>query len=60
MSAAVLQIVVCAWCERVRIGADRWEPTPSEDRDPDGATHGICPDCLAEEQRAAALAVECR
>ena len=59
MSTTALPIV-CAWCERVRTSADRWEEAGSVDRDPARATHGICPDCLAEEQRAAALEVECR
>jgi hypothetical protein len=51
--------IVCAWCERVRTSVGRWEETGNVDRDPAEATHGICPDCLVEAQRAAALAVEC-
>jgi hypothetical protein len=51
--------IVCAWCERVRTSDDRWEEPASAKPDPAGATHGICPDCLAEEQRAAAIAVAC-
>jgi hypothetical protein len=40
---------VCAWCERVRTSAGRWEkretaPAAAE------ATHGICPECLVEVQ----------
>jgi hypothetical protein len=56
--------IVCAWCERVRTGAGRWEEAGSPDREPAGATHGICPECLTEETRAAAmaqaLALDCR
>ena len=42
---------VCAWCQRVRTSAGRWErrekgPSAAE------ATHGICPECLAEVQHA--------
>jgi hypothetical protein len=48
--------IVCAWCERVRTASGRWEDTGVADREPEGATHGICPDCLAEETRAASLA----
>ena len=61
MSAVSLPIV-CAWCERVRTGAGRWEDAAIADRELAGATHGICPECLAEETRAAtlALALDCR
>jgi hypothetical protein len=52
--------IVCAWCERVRTSTGRWEECDSVDRDSDEATHGICPDCLAAEKRAASLAVECQ
>jgi hypothetical protein len=54
--------IVCAWCERVRTGAGHWEDTPMADREAAGATHGICPECLAEETLAAAqgLALDCR
>jgi hypothetical protein len=52
--------IVCAWCGRVRAGAGRWEETDLGDRDPAEATHGICPDCLVEETRAAAAEVACR
>jgi hypothetical protein len=53
--------IVCAWCERVRTGAGRWEDDVA-DREPAEATHGICPECLAEQTRAAtlALALDCR
>jgi hypothetical protein len=47
--------IVCAWCERVRTGAGRWEEPDAAEGDPDEATHGICPDCLAEEERAASV-----
>ena len=61
MSAVPLPIV-CAWCERVRTGAGRWEDADVADRETAEATHGICPECLAEETRAAALALalDCR
>ena len=55
MSAEPLPIV-CAWCERIRTGAGRWEDSGFANREPAGATHGICPECLAEETRAAPLA----
>ena len=55
MSATHLPIV-CAWCERVRTSAGRWEAPDTADRDAGEATHGICPDCLAAEQRAASVA----
>ena len=52
--------IVCAWCERVRTSAGRWEEPEPWSGDAAEATHGICPDCLAAEQRAAALDVACR
>jgi hypothetical protein len=52
--------IVCAWCERVRTRAGRWEELEAAEREVAEATHGICPDCLATEQNAAILAVECR
>jgi len=56
--------IVCAWCERVRTRAGGWEDATAADQEPSGATHGICPDCLAEETRTAALArdlaLDCR
>ena len=54
--------IVCAWCERVRTSAGRWEDADTSDREAAEATHGICPECLAEETRAAALALalDCR
>ena len=55
MSVATLP-TVCAWCERVRTSSGRWEAAAAGERDSDLATHGICPDCLAEETRAAAVA----
>ena len=52
--------LLCAWCGRVRSNAGRWEEGDDGDRDPSQATHGICPDCLAEQTRAAcAVVVEC-
>jgi hypothetical protein len=61
VSAASLPIV-CAWCERVRTSAGRWEDAGAADREAAETTHGICPECLAEETRAAtlALALDCR
>jgi hypothetical protein len=50
---------VCAWCERVRDRAGRWERSDSEPY-ADQATHGICPECLAAQTREACLASECR
>ena len=58
MSATPLPIV-CAWCDRVRTSAGRWEKREASAPGATEATHGICPDCLAEEQHAAVLAVEC-
>lgn len=51
---------VCAWCERTRTNAGRWEATMQADGHAPEATHGICPECLAEETRAASEAMECR
>ena len=61
MSTVTLPIV-CAWCERVRTSAGRWEETDIAHREAGEATHGICPECLAQETRAAAvaLALDCR
>ena len=63
MSAVPLPIV-CAWCERVRTSAGRWEETDIAHREAGEATHGICPECLAEQTRAATLApglaLDCR
>jgi len=60
--SAVSLPIVCAWCERVRTGAGHWEDAANEDRELAEATHGICPECLTEQTRAAtlALALECR
>jgi hypothetical protein len=58
MSTVALPIV-CAWCERVRTVAGRWEETDA--RPPaDEATHGICPECLVAQKREASAALECR
>lgn len=61
MSTVTLPIV-CAWCQRVRTSAGRWEETDIAHREAGEATHGICPECLAQETRAAAaaLALDCR
>lgn len=50
--------LLCAWCGRVRSSADRWEEGDLDDLATTQATHGICPDCLAEETRAACAVVE--
>jgi hypothetical protein len=59
--SAVHLPIVCAWCDRVRTSAGRWEEARIPDRQPAEATHGICPDCFAEETRAAtqSLALDC-
>jgi hypothetical protein len=58
MSAVTLPIV-CAWCERIRTDAGRWEeadvPPPAYE-----ATHGICPECLDAQKREACACMECR
>lgn len=54
MRAQVLPIV-CAWCERVRTSADRWERLEAAGPAASEATHGICPECLDEVQHAASL-----
>jgi len=60
--SAVALPIVCAWCERVRTSAGRWEEAGIADREAAEATHGICSECLAEQTRAAtlALALDCR
>ncbi len=55
MSVATLP-TVCAWCERVRTSTGRWEAAAAGERDSALATHGICPDCLAQETHAAGVA----
>jgi hypothetical protein len=49
--------IVCAWCERVRTRPGRWEELSAPPR-AEEATHGICPECLAAQQREAFAAVE--
>ncbi len=44
---------VCAWCERARNEDGGWEPIADQAPDPHQATHGICPECLDRETRAA-------
>jgi hypothetical protein len=53
---------VCAWCARTRTDGGRWESHETEDLSGTPATHGICPECLEEQTRAAALALalECQ
>jgi len=59
VSAAFLPFV-CAWCERVRTSAGRWEEVDVSLPNPASATHGICPECLAEETRAASVEAQLR
>jgi len=47
--------IVCAWCQRVRTGAGRWEKADGHGPAASEATHGICPDCLAEVQHAVSV-----
>jgi hypothetical protein len=44
---------VCAWCERVRTADGKWRKAWDDEPDYPRATHGICPECLARETRAA-------
>ena len=53
MTAEHHPLLLCAWCGRLRSSAGRWEETDRGDIDAAEATHGICPDCLARETRAA-------
>ncbi|MBE0598678.1 MAG: hypothetical protein IH614_15575 [Desulfuromonadales bacterium] len=46
--------VICSWCKRLRVGADRWaeiEEAVAEEElfgaDPPSLTHDVCPACLA-------------
>ena len=57
MSASPLPIV-CAWCDRVRTLAGRWEKPQAEPR-VGLATHGICPECLLAQKREAQSAAGC-
>jgi hypothetical protein len=47
---------VCAWCERIRTVPGEWKEAEPRDLSRAEATHGICPECLAKEARAAAAA----
>jgi hypothetical protein len=47
---------VCAWCERVRTTAGEWRAAAPDEPEYPYATHGICPECLARETRAALAA----
>lgn len=53
MNALALPFV-CAWCERIRTDPGEWRQAQPEDFSRAKATHGICPECLARETRAAA------
>jgi hypothetical protein len=44
---------VCAWCQRVRTSVGEWRQAQADEADSPCATHGICPECLARETRAA-------
>ncbi|HXK12334.1 MAG TPA: hypothetical protein VMT70_22035 [Vicinamibacteria bacterium] len=57
--SSTTRLLLCAWCERVRSSGGRWEEQDLTQIDPAEATHGICPECLAEETRAASVAVDC-
>jgi hypothetical protein len=59
VSAALLPSV-CAWCGRVRTSAGDWEEVDVSLVERAAATHGICPECLAVETRAAVAEVELR
>jgi len=52
--------MLCAWCDRVRSPAGEWEERDRKSLDIEEATHGICPDCLAQETRAACSVPDCR
>jgi hypothetical protein len=47
---------VCAWCERIRRDPGEWEKAQPADLSRSKATHGICPECLEKETRAASEA----
>ena len=57
--SAVNLVIVCAWCQRVRCGTERWEESRREPL-AEEATHGICPECLAAQTREAVAAFECQ
>ena len=44
---------VCAWCDRVRTSLGDWRKAAPDEPAYPQATHGICPECLARETRAA-------
>ena len=52
------RLLLCAWCERVRSSGGSWQEQDLSDLDPSEATHGICPECLAEETRAACVGMD--
>ena len=41
-------ITLCAWCKRIRTKDGRWEDA-GEEHSNTIFTHGICPDCLKEQ-----------
>lgn len=43
-------LTVCAWCARVRATSGEWRTADAVEARPI-VTHGICPDCLEEENR---------
>jgi hypothetical protein len=47
---------VCAWCHRVRTSRGEWRLATPDEPDYPHATHGICPECLVRETRAALTA----
>jgi hypothetical protein len=60
VSASVTLPIVCAWCERVRTSAGDWTESDAPPRR-EQATHGICPECLVAQKRAASAeqSLEC-
>jgi len=53
VSAAVLPCV-CAWCERWRTRSGEWRDPDAPGSEASEVTHGICPQCLAQEESALA------
>jgi len=47
------EIYVCAWCNRVRATCGDWTQASAGEASCAETTHGICPECLARETRAA-------
>lgn len=45
--------LLCAWCGRERTCGGDWRAADPGEPSQHVATHGICPECLARETRAA-------